>query len=261
MRCPKCGAFMDEGRDICFMCGVNVKTYNPSMQGNGFYGQQGGSAFPGLNDYDNIYNSVKNGDKDVFDFFADNKLLVSFISFLAVIAVIFVTGLIYYRVKSKTVKLQPVIGQLYYKVDDVFKSIGDGQYSLSGEKGSTCNITVSVDSNSTADHVDTLFTSLKAALEPERDSKLIVVNKTQIFTAQEGSIDINGSKWYYLNIFYPEKDGGTATILKYRFLTSVVNGFAYNVELKNNSNESQCSAALDNFVRSFQFLEATAEKK
>jgi hypothetical protein len=261
MRCPKCGAFMGEGTDVCFMCGTNVKTYNPNMPNNGYYGQQGGSSFPGLNDYDNIYNNVKNGDKDVFDFFSDHKLLIRFLTFVLILGAIFLTGLIYYRVKTKAVKVKPVIGQLYYKVNDVFKANGEGTYSLSGEKGSACNITISVDSNSSADHVSNLFKNLKDALEPDRDNKQVVIDRKEIYTSQEGSIDINGGKWYYLNVFYPEKDGGTANILKYRFLTSINNGFAYNIELKNNSNEAQCSAALDDFVRSFQFLEETAEKK
>ena len=260
MRCPKCGAFMDEGRDVCFMCGTNVKNPNMSMN-NGYYGQQGGGAFPGLNDYDNIYNSVKNGDKDVFDFFADHKGLVSFLSFILVLVGIFIAGLIYYKVKSKTVKLQPIIGQLYYKVDDVFQNNGDGLYSLSGDKGSSCNILVKMDSNSSDNHVDTLFDSIKVAIEPERDNKLAVVNRMQIYTTQEGTITINNNKWYYLNIFYPTAENKPATVLKYRFLTTVVNGYAYDIELRNNNSEDKCSAALDNFVRSFQFLEATAEKK
>ena len=260
MRCPKCGAFMDEGRDVCFMCGTNIKTYNPNMPNGGMYGQQG-KAFPGLNDYDNIYNKVKNGDKDVFDFFSDHKLLIKFISFLSIVLVIFFMGMIYYKIKSKTAKLTPVVGHLYYKVDDVFQQIGDGQYSFSGDKGSACNITISYDSNTAEDHVDSLFENLKSALEPKRDNKQVVLDKLDIYTAQDDSVTINGNRWYYLNVFYPEKENGPAVVLKYRFMTIVKDGFTYSVELRNNSNEAKCSAALDNFVRSFTFLEASADEK
>ena len=31
MRCPKCGAFVEDGRKICFMCGENI---DPSQQAN-----------------------------------------------------------------------------------------------------------------------------------------------------------------------------------------------------------------------------------
>ena len=44
-------------------------------------------------------------------------------------------------------------------------------------------------------------------------------------------------------------------------MTIVKDGFTYSVELRNNSNEAKCSAALDNFVRSFTFLEASADEK
>ena len=36
MRCPKCGAFMEEGKDVCFMCGVNVRTYVPQNNNMNF---------------------------------------------------------------------------------------------------------------------------------------------------------------------------------------------------------------------------------
>ena len=28
MRCPKCGAFMEDNRQVCFMCGANVNDFN-----------------------------------------------------------------------------------------------------------------------------------------------------------------------------------------------------------------------------------------
>ena len=33
MRCPKCGAFIEDGKDTCFMCGANVNSFPTN---NGF---------------------------------------------------------------------------------------------------------------------------------------------------------------------------------------------------------------------------------
>jgi len=89
MRCPKCGAFMEEGKDVCLMCGVNVKTYVPETNMNNSFGN-GDSAFGSGNDFRNpniggfnrnnvnnndyknaSYAPLKNEDKDIFDFAED----------------------------------------------------------------------------------------------------------------------------------------------------------------------------------------------
>ena len=277
MRCPNCGAFLESGRDVCFMCGTNVKNFVPGMQkmnNNNFYGQQqpmqngfqsGGmnnnNPFPSVNDYDNIYNSVKNGDKDIFDFFHDHKGLVTFLGFVFTIVIIAVAGLIYYKVRTKEVKIQPTIGQLYYEVNDKFKKLEDNRYSFSGDKGAECNILVQASAGASANHVDALFDSIIEGIQPERNNKLVVVDKLKIFTTQQGKTEINGEKWHYLNVYYPEREGGNPTILKMRFLTIVHNGYAYNVEMMNNNNDATCAAGLDDFARSLKFLNVKIEEK
>jgi hypothetical protein len=281
MRCPKCGAFMDEGRDVCFMCGTNVKSYTPGMQGmnnnanyynqntnmqGGFQGNNQAGAFPGLNDYDNIYNNVKNNDKDVFDFFSDHKELIKFLTFLFIVAVVGITGLIYYKVKTKTVAEVPVLNQLYYEISDEFKLTKDGEYSLSGETGSSCNITVGSEGNSASDYVDALFENIKHALEPNRDPyKLTILNKLDIYTTQTGTIELgpenNKTKWFYMNVFYPKTVGGDPILLKRRYLTTVYKGYSYSIELRNNDNDPKCSGGLDNFVNSLKFLDVEIKEK
>ena len=270
MRCPKCGSFLGEGTTVCFMCGTNVKTYNPNQQNNGgMYFNGGGyqqppqkpNAFAGLNDYDKIYNNVKKGDKDVFDFFADHKMLISFLSFLFTVAIIAGAGLIYYKVRTKEVKLTPVVGQLYYSVSDVLQKVGDNEYTKSGNKGSDCGIVLAAGTDISNNHVDALFDGIKNSLSPERDNKLAILNDLDIFTTQEGSVTINGNSWHYMNVFYPEKSRGNPTILKHRILTIVKNGYSYDIQLTNNANDSTCSAALDDFARSLQFLETMAKTK
>lgn len=262
MRCPKCGSFLGEGTTVCFMCGTNVKKYNPAQQNGGFYGQQQPqNAFAGLNDYDKIYDKVKKGDKDVFDFFADHKMLISFLSFLLVIAVMGAAGLIYYKVRTKEVKLTPVTGQLYYKVHETLQKVGDNEYTKSGDKGSDCGVVIVSGSDISDNHVDTLFDGIKKNLEPERDSKYAVLNSLDIYTTQEGVIEINGEKWHYMNVFYPSSSSKDPKILKHRILTIVKNGYSYDVQLTNNANDFTCSAALDDTVRTMQFLDITLKEK
>ena len=36
MRCPKCGAFLEQGKVVCNMCGTNSTTYVPEVTNNNF---------------------------------------------------------------------------------------------------------------------------------------------------------------------------------------------------------------------------------
>ena len=281
MRCPKCGSFLGDGINVCFMCGTNVKTYNPGANQGGTYFNQGmgmqqggfsqqgkpGNAFDGLNDYDKIYNSVKKGDKDVFDFFADHKALISFISFLGIIFIICITGLIYYKVKNKETPLKPVVGQLYYNVHSSLQNFGDGSYGRSGDKGNDCAIAVRTSGTIDDDHVETLFTSIKQQMDEtidknNRDSKTLkIIDAKEVYTVQEGDIKINGQTWYFMNVYYPAKANETPTIMKRRILTTIKNSYTYDIETINSSNDSSCSATIDEFMKSLQFLEETAESK
>jgi len=261
MRCPKCGAFMEDTRDVCFMCGTNVKTYNPAMQNNAMYNQQQGNpnSFPATGDYSQIYNSVKNEDSDVFDFFTDHKGLVSFIGFLLVIGVLFVAGFIYYKNRTKVVPLKPQYGQLYYDANsDVYTSTQTkGFYtygSVGSQKGSSCSITVNAAENTSTNYIFSLAKSLETSLEPNRDSKNNVLDPLSIYTLVEGEQVINDTSWSYFNVFYPAKAYDSATLLKKRVLAVVYNGYAYTVILENNNNDTKCSSALEAFERSLKFI-------
>ncbi len=261
MRCPKCGAFMEDTRDVCFMCGTNVKTYNPAMQNGGFYNQQQGNSngFPTNGDYSQIYNNVKNGDSDVFDFFTDHKGLVSFIGFVLVIVVLFVSGFIYYKVRTKEVVLKPEFGQLYYKANsDIYTSTetpGFFTYGAVGsQKGSSCSIKVDAAENTSANFVYKLYQQLELNLEPERDSKNNVLDPLKIYTLVEGEQVINDTAWSYFNVYYPAKAYESATLLKQRILAVVYNGYAYTVVLENTNNDTKCASALEAFERSLKFI-------
>ena len=143
MRCPKCGAFLEQEKVICNMCGTNATTYVPEQTntsvsdgmfstgmntGNGDFS----SAPPATNkyasvsakkDYHNVeLRPVKNGEKDIFDFFSENKKLLSFLGILLVFGIIAFAGWKYYEHKNKPPVIEPVFRNLYYEVDKSFET-------------------------------------------------------------------------------------------------------------------------------------------
>lgn len=293
MRCPKCGAFMEDGKDICIMCGVNVKTYVPNNQNNVGYNTSNNGMFgSGMGDFSNNYNPnmnsnymqkkeaynnrkndyrdvtlqpVKNGEKDIFDFFSENKRIITLFLSLLIIGLVTFIGFKYFQSKSKLVPIEPLIMNLYYEVDDTFKAVsgnyGAQVYSKSGEKGNDCSISISYGTSTTGDHVKEYFKEIKTKLEPEKDNNGNVVDQLDVYTSQDSKIDLNGSSWYYLNIFYKKDSKSDATHLRYKYLTSMYNGYFYDIELVNNSNDALCNASLDNFAKSLKFIEKTEISK
>ncbi len=278
MRCPKCGAFMDNEKSICPMCGVNVRTYIPetnnmnnNMSNNSVFGSGNDFRSPNtssfnqganrVNDYRNVsYAPVKNEDKDIFDKYQENKHLINTILIIGVIALVSFIGFKYYEHKSKPPVVEPIIQNLYFRVDEGFESVnGGGQgkvtYIKSGDKGNACSISVSYGASTTGDHVKELFDAKKEALEPELDSSGNVVNKLDVYTAQDSSMSLKNVTWYYLNIFYRPSLNSEPTLLRYKYLTSLYKGYYYDIELINNSNDVSCSASLDNFVGSLEFID------
>lgn len=284
MRCPKCGAFMEDGKDVCFMCGVNVKTYVPDNRmnnsgfsptpnnnanfgsGNDFRNQNvGGFSQPvqqsNFNDYKKAsFAPLKNEDKDIFDRYQEHKGTIKVVLICLLFAIIAFAGYKYYEYKTKEVPLEPVFQNLYYEIDDSFQatssnSQGQKTYSKSGNKGNACSITITMGTSTTGDHVQEYFKMKKAALEPEKDSSGNVVNKLDIYTAQDNKFTLNENEWYYLNIFYKKSLNSDATLLKYKYLTSMYKGYYYDIELINNSNDTLCNASLDNFTKSLRFIE------
>ncbi|MGN1372023.1 MAG: hypothetical protein ACI4XM_07120 [Candidatus Coprovivens sp.] len=295
MRCPKCGAFMEEGKDVCFMCGINVKTYVPDNNTNNFnrsndtafgsgasfnnnsdFGSGSGFSNPSYNQMkDNYLNNknnyrnvelkpVKNGEKDMFDFFSENKSIVRIISVIGVAILLVVIGVFYYKSKTKEVPLTPVFNNLYFEVDDTLQQVGNSSnngvvFNKSGNKGTDCSITIAIGTSTSGDHVKDWFTTQKAALEPEKDSSGNVVDELKIYTAQESSLTLNDASWHYMNIFYKKDKTSEPTQLRYKFMTSMYKGYYYDIILVNNSNDTACNASLDNFARSLKFVDSQAK--
>lgn len=330
MRCPNCGAFLEDGKTVCTMCGTPINNQdmgfnnmnggmpfndvNNGFNNNGFnnsFNNNFGNAFssgntnssynmsqdfngnPNANpsfstgsafgngnmnqniskrteEYEKKFNSyqdqdyktnIKKEDKDIFDFFSENKTTIKIVSFLLVFALLGFIGYKYYQHKTKPVEEEPVLLNLYFDVDSSLQQVSGNSnstiiFNKSGEKGSACSISVTYGSTTSGDHVHEFFQSKKSSLEPERDSNTNVVDELKIFTASDSSMTINNTPWYYLNIFYKPAKDADPTLLKYKYLTSTYKGYYYDIELVNNSNDAACNASLDNFAKSLKFIDA-----
>lgn len=293
MRCPKCGAFMEEGKDVCFMCGINTKTYVPENNNTNYnrptdsafgsganfnnndgfsnggnfsnptYNQMKDNYINNKNNYRNVeLKPVKNGEKDMFDFFSEHKSVIKIVLLVGLVIILFIVGKLYYNSRTKEEELEPVFNNLYFEVDDSLQQVssssnGGVAFNKSGTKGTDCSITITIGTSTSEDHVKDWFTTQKAALEPEKDSSGNVVDELKIYTAQESSLILNDASWHYMNIFYKKDKTSEPTQLRYKFLTSLYKGYYYDIVLVNNSNDATCNASLDNFSRSLKFIDAS----
>ena len=280
MRCPKCGAFLEEGKVVCQMCGTNINEYVPNQNfnnfntnrdanfgsGNDFRNPSVGVNFQksasNFNDYKKAQLApLKDEDKDIFDKYAEHKTLIQTCLILLVFAIIAFVGYKYYGSKSKEIAIEPIIGNLYFTIDDSLVMTSQNNntltYSKSGGKGNACSITVTSGTGTSGDHVREFFYTRKAALAPELDSSANVVDPLDVYTTSENEFQLKDNTWYFLNIFYKENDNSDPTILRYKYLTSMYGGFYYDIELVNNSNDEQCNASLNNFAKSLEFIEKT----
>ncbi len=282
MRCPKCGAFLDPGKDVCFMCGVNINTYvpdnnsfaaqnpnqnfgsgqqfsNPNMNQNnsGFGPSSGGSIL----DPSKAYNKTKANDKDIFDFYAEHKSVVRLLLLVLFAGILVFAGFKYLEFKSKPKELVPIVQDLYYEIDDSFENVagssrsGGNFYTLTGDKGNDCSINVMTGSTASENYVEEYFESVKAELNPTLDKEGNVEDPLKVYTSQESSVTINNTKWYYLNIFYRKDLNSDFNILKYKYMVALNKGYYYTVILNNNTNSNTCNSGLDNFVKSLEFVD------
>ena len=286
MRCPKCGAFLDPGKDVCFMCGVNVKTYVPdnnsfavqsqnkdfgsgsqfSTPGGGF-NNQNRSGYGNQQDWNSKPSEnkalAKAQEKDIFDFYAEHKTVIRIFLLFFVVLILLFSGYKYYEYRTKPVPIVPVVQDLYFEIDDNFENVSGGSgknnmfYTLTGEKGNDCSINIDTGVTSSDNYVEEFFETTKTNLNPELDKEGNVIDPMKIYSSQENSITINNTKWYYLNIFYRKDLDSDFNILKYKYMIALNKGYYYRVILSNNTNSNTCNAGLDNFVKSLEFVESS----
>ncbi len=290
MRCPKCGSFLEEGKTKCFMCGYDIagpvnnnNGFVPNNMNNGFntntnmnnndfstgmnngfsnpvnnnaYNQKKEAYQNRMNDYKNVDFSVKKGQKkDIFDIYGEHKVLFNcLLIILGILLVVFIGRKIYLH-KTAPEVINPIVGNLYYTVDDSFVKTNDSNdnktYVRSNSKGASCSISVNMGTNTTGNHVKELYSSVEKELAPETDRDGNIIDESQIFNTKDSEMMINDNTWYYLNVYY------NTDVLKYRYFTSTYKGYYYDIELVlNNLEDSTCNSALENFIKSLQFIES-----
>ena len=290
MRCPNCGAFLEQGKVICNMCGTNSTTFVPPNNNNNNFGSNDGMFSTGMNTGNGNYNDynpalnnfkntstkkeyhnvelvpVKNGEKDIFDFFDENKKILGFVGIVLLFALIAFIGWMYYEKKMEPLVEEPILLNLYFEVDDSFQKLEGNNnaliYSRTGSKGSECSITISYGSNTSSDHVKEFFAAVHKKLEPAKDTNGNIVNQLDVYVPTESQMELNSATWYYLNLFYKTNTSETsATLLRYKYLTAIYKGHFYDIELANNSNDNVCGASLDNFSKSLKFIDTKDAKE
>lgn len=258
MRCPKCGAFLEEGRTKCFMCGADLEQDNYNNNEN----------IPTYNNYNQEPNQAKSykdinlenltkKDKDIFDFFHDHKKGIRIFFILLLLGVGgFIGFKVYNNIKNPETK--PVLKNLYYEIEDGFEKVSTNQnamvYTKTGQKGIACSISVSNGSDTDGNHVKTYFDKMYSNLEPKEEKDKPIDVKDQI-ERKESEFTQKGSTWHNMNIYYRNDDNLEFTIMRYQYLTSIYKGYYYNIELINYANDLECSNSLDKFRKSLEFID------
>lgn len=281
MRCPKCGAVIENGKDFCFMCGTKLgdsdgfgsgnsmggpqqpmfSEYNPSLNEN--YYKQKEAYNNRLSNYRdvNIDKNIEAGDKDIFDFFSEHKTLIRIVGILVIVIGIGFGAYKFYQHKTTDKPLTPVLQNLYYEVDSSFKKVSGNQsqvlYAKSSDKGNDCSISVLYGTTTSGDHVKDLYESIRTTkTQSIYDDNLNVIDAKQVPLFSDGSIMVNNNTWYYFYEYYRPTESGEYSLLKFRYLSSVYKGYYYDITLINNSNDSTCTVSLDKFIKTLNFVES-----
>lgn len=281
MRCPKCGAVIENGKDFCFMCGTKLggsdgfssgsdlgggpnkqtfSEYNPSLNEN--YLKQKDAYNNRLNNYRDVnINEHIDGDKDIFDFFAEHKTQVKIVGIVVVVFLVFFIGNKIYKHSTKEEEVVPILQNLFFEVDNTFKKVSGNQsqvlYAKSSDKGNDCSISIVYGTSTSGDHVKDLYENIKATKTQNiYDDSLNVIDAKQVPLFTDGSIMVNKNTWYYFYEFYRPTVSGEYSLLKFRYLSSVYKGYYYDITLINNSNDKTCTLSLDKFIKTLKFVEA-----
>ncbi len=276
MNCPKCGSFIEEGKEYCFMCGTKIGSgefqspgrsdENPSL--NEEYYRKKEEYKNRLRNYRDV--EVKRADnekKDIFDIYAEHNVLFKTVVLLIIVGVGF---FIFFKIKTNQTKLaekQGVANDLYYEVSSLMSKSGDGNvYSLSNGVGADCSIRVLYEASTSKDFKEDLYKIVEQEYVPQYDDKGNLEVGTQVPLYQKGELQINGTSWYYINVLFKANEGDNYTFLKHKYLATTKNGFGYTIILTNNTivslnsranenpNYFKCVHILDGFTRSLEFV-------
>ena len=267
MNCPKCGNYVDDNKEYCFMCGTKLggsdfsspgrTDVNPSL--NQDYYRKKEEYNNRLKDYRKVeIKRVENDKKDFIDVYTEYKMFFKIGGFIVLAALVVFIYLWVAKANNKDEVLVPKIEGLYYKVSEKLTNTNNNGafiYSLSNPKGTSCSVTVYLDTQNSSDHVNDFFLAKEQILVPNYDDSGEVVDNMAIPLFQNGSININKDEWYYLNVFYRKNPSDNFTSLRYKYLSAGHNGRFYNIELANYDDSNECNILLDSFLRSLKFID------
>ena len=196
--------------------------------------------------------------KDIFDLFSEHGTAIMIVFFMLIIGVGTFIGYKYYLSKVNGKNVKPIVNALYYEVDSSFEKVGSNSnefYVLSGSKGTDCSISISFGTSTSVDHISEYFENSKKSIEPETDREGNIIDEMQKYKSYDGSVEIGGTNWYYLNVFYRPSSGAEYTSLKNVYISSMYRGYYYDVALFNNGSNKLCSGYITNFVNSLRFVD------
>ena len=193
MNCPKCGNYVEEGKEFCFMCGTKLGENDFSSPGRNGFTSAVKNDFSSSN-YNNIplsedyykkkeeYNNrlnnyrdveikrVKDDKRDFIDIYKEYNIFfkVGGILFLIVLGS-FIFVMVSKNINKEEV-LKPVTQDLYYKVDSTLTKTSDNNggdvFALTNNKGVSCSIMVTIDNTSSSDHIKDYFSIKESQLLP-----------------------------------------------------------------------------------------------
>ena len=155
MNCPKCGNYVDDGKDYCFMCGTKLggsdfsspgrNDVNPSL--NEDYYRKKEEYNNRLNNYRDVeIKRVENDKKDFIDIYTEYKMFFRIGGFLILAGLCVTIFLWIAKGGNKDEELKPALEELYFKVSDKLTNTNSANgllsYSLSNSKGTSCSISV-----------------------------------------------------------------------------------------------------------------------
>ena len=268
MNCPKCGNYVDDGKEYCFMCGTKLGGSDFSSPGrteinapmNEEYSKKKEEYNNRLKNYRDVeIKRVENDKRDFIDIYTDYKIFFKIGEFLVLASIVVFIFLWVAKGHNKDEVLAPKLEGLYFKVNDKLTNTGNNNgalmYSLSNTKGTSCSVSTYLASQNSSDYVSEFFAERQLGLAPSYDDAGEVTDTMAIPLFQEGAVNINGTEWFYLNAFYKKNPSDNYTSLRYRYFSVGHNGRFYNIELANFDNSDECNALLDGFLRSLKFID------